>query len=347
MRIDYMPKFRNVTYPGVKEDFYIVNDQGIVLNKITGRILRYCVDKDGYFKVAVVFANGAHRSAFVHRLVAWEFCDHSDPDKTQVNHINGIKVFNFASNLEWVTPGENTRHAEQAGLRNIRGDSNGNSKYSEEFVRDICQMYEDGYQPMDVFHKFYPNQPIKTNGVDSENFYRFIRNLKNKTAWPSVVCDYRYDTQIKKDPSIKVFLPGNQSDYTADDVRWICQKIQDGYTPTEIYKIAKGDDGCTNVANMPKRKCIDTIGKIRRGQMWKHITKEFDFSKVQLNSHRTSAQYYDKIKDLENAGITKPIEIARVIGEEWGVSVETVLKYVFTYRKANRLIEMTNNDPGV
>jgi hypothetical protein len=51
----------------------------------------------------------------VHRLVAELFVPGQQPGLV-VNHMNGVKSDNRASNLEWVTQGENVAHAVRTGL---------------------------------------------------------------------------------------------------------------------------------------------------------------------------------------------------------------------------------------
>ncbi len=52
----------------------------------------------------------------IHRLVAHAFNPTKDPKKTEVNHIDGNKMNNHISNLEWCTPAENAQHARRTGL---------------------------------------------------------------------------------------------------------------------------------------------------------------------------------------------------------------------------------------
>ncbi|AGV01756.1 HNH endonuclease [Cannes 8 virus] len=52
----------------------------------------------------------------IHRIVATAFLPPPLPSQSQVNHIDGQKDHNAASNLEWVTPSRNIRHAHESGL---------------------------------------------------------------------------------------------------------------------------------------------------------------------------------------------------------------------------------------
>lgn len=56
--------------------------------------------------------NGKSKSLRRSRLVALHFIHNDDPvNKTQVNHINGIKDDDFFRNLEWCTQSENMLHS--------------------------------------------------------------------------------------------------------------------------------------------------------------------------------------------------------------------------------------------
>ena len=63
----------------------------------------------GYFQV-VLRKNGTVKQPVLHRLVADAFIPNVF-NKPQVNHIDGDKLNNVVSNLEWVTSSENCWHA--------------------------------------------------------------------------------------------------------------------------------------------------------------------------------------------------------------------------------------------
>ena len=87
--------------------------KGIVSHIYPEKIL--CEDKStGYARVKLT-RNKHHKSYLVHRLVAEHFLDNNFK-KLFVNHIDGEKLNNCFSNLEWVSAKENTDHAYRAGL---------------------------------------------------------------------------------------------------------------------------------------------------------------------------------------------------------------------------------------
>ncbi|MBQ3727123.1 MAG: NUMOD4 motif-containing HNH endonuclease [Selenomonadaceae bacterium] len=71
----------------------------------------------------------------VHKLVAQSFIPNPE-DKPTVNHIDGNKLNNCVSNLEWATYSENNRHAYDTGLQK-RGCERSTSKLTANQVRYI------------------------------------------------------------------------------------------------------------------------------------------------------------------------------------------------------------------
>lgn len=64
--------------------------------------------------------NGVRRYFLVHRLVAAAFVPEV-PGRDQVNHIDGDRLNNHASNLEWCTQSQNNLHARRTLGRGYAG----------------------------------------------------------------------------------------------------------------------------------------------------------------------------------------------------------------------------------
>ncbi len=79
------------------------------------RILKYRLDIHGYPYINIC-NEGKRKTYKIHRLVLLFFIPYHDIKKWQCNHIDGNKTNNRLTNLEWVTPSENIKHAYRIGL---------------------------------------------------------------------------------------------------------------------------------------------------------------------------------------------------------------------------------------
>lgn len=91
---------------------YYVSDQGRI--KRNEKEIRQDTDRYGYPRVTIS-TKGIKHTRNTHQLVAKEFVE-GYSEGLQVNHINGNKYDNRASNLEWISNGNNLRHAYKTGL---------------------------------------------------------------------------------------------------------------------------------------------------------------------------------------------------------------------------------------
>jgi hypothetical protein len=92
----------------------------------------------GYVQIRLRAEKYKPLNRYVHRLIAATF--HPNPhNKPEVNHKDGNRANNVASNLEWVTRYENLQHA-----KNILGRGRGGNTLSAEAVREIRHLRSIG-----------------------------------------------------------------------------------------------------------------------------------------------------------------------------------------------------------
>lgn len=93
---------------------YVIYSDGTIFSKKLNRPLR-CDHGEGFYKTFRLNNNGKIKTFKLHRLLAQAFIP-NPKNKKEVNHIDGNKLNNNLSNLEWVTHEENMNHAWGLGL---------------------------------------------------------------------------------------------------------------------------------------------------------------------------------------------------------------------------------------
>ena len=116
---------------------------------------------------------------FVHRLVATAFVENTDPNKNQVNHIDGNTRNNNVVNLEWCSPLENSQHAHKTGLP-LKGEGCPWAKHSEAYIRVICEYLQQGLTPKQIRSKLGELSP------------KLLWKIKSRKQWVEVSKDYDF-----------------------------------------------------------------------------------------------------------------------------------------------------------
>ena len=96
------------------EGLYSINENGHVYGHKRNKLIKPYINQSGYKKCALS-KNSIVKHVSVHRILAATFLENAE-NKPQVNHMDGNKLNNNLSNLEWVTGSENIQHAFATGL---------------------------------------------------------------------------------------------------------------------------------------------------------------------------------------------------------------------------------------
>lgn len=142
---------------------------------------------DGYLSVKLINDNGQRTNIRLNRLIAFVF--HNPYNKEflyfrglEANHIDGDIKNNKASNLEWLTPSENQKHAYANNLRKpISRDKCKLTSHTEKQVRETCELISKGYSLSEI------KSLLSFNATDG-----FINALKRKKTWKDIVTEYDF-----------------------------------------------------------------------------------------------------------------------------------------------------------
>lgn len=140
-------------------------------HKIKGRIFKCGCIVSGYRTVIFTKFNKDQRF-LVHRLVTLAFIGPC-PEGRQVNHKDGDKLNNAASNLEYVTPRENVAHAYATGLTRNRGEDHHHARFTVEDVLDIRRRVAQG-EPQRSLARFHNASPAAINEIINRATWKHV-----------------------------------------------------------------------------------------------------------------------------------------------------------------------------
>lgn len=168
---------------------YAVTYEGRVFSLRSYRFLKPSLNSGGYECVHI-----KDKILRVHRLVQQAFDPRDDYHDLFVNHIDGNRVNNIKSNLEWSNPKHNAIHAVRTGLTPTRS-------MDEPTIHMICQMLEDGLTSKEI---------SEATGID-----RIYINKING-GYTAEYISQEYDLTCKRSKR-----------YTLDKITSVCEMLQE------------------------------------------------------------------------------------------------------------------------
>lgn len=170
------------------EGSYSVNMEGDVLShkripiiKLAGGVTK-SKERGESYRVVCLSMTGVNYTKYIHRLVAEAFIPNPD-NKPQVNHIDGNKLNNCASNLEWVTGSENVIHAYDNGFMKTVTEEEMNNRIHEAIFGKYDAKNSKRYLTDEILVKNHippemlNSTTIKVNFLKTWNYYIDIFKL--------------------------------------------------------------------------------------------------------------------------------------------------------------------------
>ena len=137
----------------IKGCYWISNsDEDKIINRNTGKILRFHLDKDGYKVIGLITKNKKQKPYRIHAIKISAFI--YTPNLLTYNiirHLNDIKTDNRLENLAWGTQSDNVRDSIRNGSYNHKAVAEGSIKAIKKISKPVrCietgEIYSSAYE---------------------------------------------------------------------------------------------------------------------------------------------------------------------------------------------------------
>jgi hypothetical protein len=137
-----------------------------------GDIKKQIIGTTGYYTV-MLYKNNKHYTTKVHRIVAMSFI--ANPNKYNVvNHLDGNKLNNKISNLEWCTYKQNSTHAFSNGL--VKNASYKLRKFDDMQILTMATYYKI-LKNKEIYNVFSVGNNTLIPDIKRGHCYKHLRSL--------------------------------------------------------------------------------------------------------------------------------------------------------------------------
>lgn len=216
---------------------YAVTKDSVVYRISSGKKMAQALRGVPAYMYTRISHNNIAKNVRVHIMVADAWLKKPSLLHDTVNHIDGNKLNNHVSNLEWTTKSQNQRHALETGLKQ-KGEDLYNASLTEADAHRACKMLFDGMRITDIANILGTSKDV-------------IRKIRAGDTW--------FDVRVLYDINHNYKTTCSES-----TVRWVCERILEGMSDAKIAKAST----CPSVTTIE-------VKRIRYGIRYKEITQEY------------------------------------------------------------------------
>lgn len=222
---------------------YFVSSLGRVFSQRTNRLLKPSSQE----RYSIIVINGKARR--VCRLVAMAFVSGQTTERWQVNHKDGQRFNDRASNLEWVSPRENAIHAVKMGISQYRRAAI-DVAIVEEIYKDVLWRCKTPYSK-EMSDKYGLTGPVMHAVMEGLHHLQQDGLISSPSVW------------LSANPPPQNSVAGPESMLSTKEVEGWFAQFKEGSSAQAIAKKAKSGVGLAVVA----RALSGSLVRQRRGEL--------------------------------------------------------------------------------